>query len=223
LLLFFSPVQAIEPHWSPDSKRIAFLDVSTDKPWRICLISAEGGTAEPVLSEQHNELAPTWSPDGNSLAFSYAPWLETAAPETSGLYVVDLRTRKPEKLPGSEGLFGPQWSPDGRYIVAPRADLQAIMIFDVRSKTWTELSKNAGFSTWSRDSRYLYFESFGREPSLLRVRVTDHRLEEVVSLKGFRATGWSGGVWIGFAPDDSPLMLRDIGTQEIYALDWEAP
>jgi hypothetical protein len=29
--------------------------------------------------------------------------------------------------------------------------------------------------------------------------------------------------WTGLAPDDSPLALRDIGTQEIYALDWEAP
>jgi len=25
------------------------------------------------------------------------------------------------------------------------------------------------------------------------------------------------------APDDSPLVLRDIGTQEIYAFDWQAP
>jgi hypothetical protein len=25
------------------------------------------------------------------------------------------------------------------------------------------------------------------------------------------------------APDDSPILLRDIGSQEIYALDWDAP
>jgi hypothetical protein len=25
------------------------------------------------------------------------------------------------------------------------------------------------------------------------------------------------------APDDSPLLLRDTGTQEIYALDWQVP
>ena len=31
------------------------------------------------------------------------------------------------------------------------------------------------------------------------------------------------GTWIGLAPDDSPLMLRDTGTAEVYALDWEAP
>jgi len=28
---------------------------------------------------------------------------------------------------------------------------------------------------------------------------------------------------IALAPDDSPFLLRDTGTQEIYALDWEAP
>lgn len=31
------------------------------------------------------------------------------------------------------------------------------------------------------------------------------------------------GYWLGRAPDDSALLLRDTGTQEIYALDWEAP
>jgi hypothetical protein len=30
------------------------------------------------------------------------------------------------------------------------------------------------------------------------------------------------GYWLGMAPDDSPLLLRDTGTQEIYALDWQA-
>jgi hypothetical protein len=29
--------------------------------------------------------------------------------------------------------------------------------------------------------------------------------------------------WVGPAPDDSPLLVRDAGTQDIYALDWEAP
>jgi len=222
LQLTFAPMQAHMPRWSPDSKRIAFLDTVPDKPWRVSLISAEGGTPEPVLNEQHNEMDPSWSPDGNSVVFSSVPWFETA-PGTSAVYVVDLRTRKPVKLTGSEGLFGPRWSPDGRYIVANREDLQASMLFDVRTKTWTELAKSAGYSNWSRDGRYVYFVTFGRQTSLSRVRVTDHRLEEVVSLKDFRQTGWAGATWTGPALDDSPLMLRDIGTQEIYALDWQAP
>ena len=223
LQLTFSPMRAVSPRWSPDGKRIVFFDTAPGKPWRIYLISAEAGTPEPVLNEQHNELDPTWSPDGNSLVFSYAPWLESAAFGISAVYIVDLRTRKSVKLPGSEGLFGPRWSPDGRYIVANREDLQATMLFDVRTETWTELTKGAGYSNWSRDGRFVYFVTFGKQTSLLRVRVTDHRLEQVVSLKDFRQTGWAGITWVGPAPDDAPLMLRDIGTQEIYALDWQAP
>ncbi len=30
-------------------------------------------------------------------------------------------------------------------------------------------------------------------------------------------------IWFGLAPDDSLLVLRDVGSQEIYAIDWEAP
>ena len=54
------------------------------------------------------------------------------------------------------------------------------------------------------------------------VRIDDGHVEVVASLKGFsRPHGY--GWWFGLAPDDSPLVLRDVGTHEIYALDWEAP
>jgi hypothetical protein len=44
----------------------------------------------------------------------------------------------------------------------------------------------------------------------------------VADLKNFRQTGyWK--FWLGMAPDDSPLLLRDTGTNEIRALDWQAP
>jgi len=53
------------------------------------------------------------------------------------------------------------------------------------------------------------------------VRVNDAKMERLFSLKSVRRTGTAE--WTGLAPDDSPLLLRDIGTEEIYALDWEAP
>jgi hypothetical protein len=31
------------------------------------------------------------------------------------------------------------------------------------------------------------------------------------------------GMWFGLAPDDSPLLLKDTGSQEIVALDWQVP
>jgi hypothetical protein len=75
----------------------------------------------------------------------------------------------------------------------------------------------------SHDGNHIYFHSFGSDPALYSVRVRDHKLERIVSLKGIRLTIGVIGTWCGLAPDDSPLVLRDIGTQEIYALDFEAP
>ena len=75
----------------------------------------------------------------------------------------------------------------------------------------------------SQDGRYIYFDSFGRETAFFRVLINDHKLEHLVSLKNIRRTSGNYVAWSGLAPDDSPLVLRDIGTQEIYALDWEAP
>jgi hypothetical protein len=45
----------------------------------------------------------------------------------------------------------------------------------------------------------------------------------VASLKEFRrvVTPWIS--WSGITPDGAPLLMRDIGTQEVYALDFEAP
>ena len=51
------------------------------------------------------------------------------------------------------------------------------------------------------------------------MRVADHKLEKLFSLKNVRLPD----LWTGLAPDDSPMVLRDIGTQEIYALDVELP
>ena len=60
-------------------------------------------------------------------------------------------------------------------------------------------------------------------PPYYRVRISDHKLEKIVSLKGVRLTIGEIGTWCGLAPDDSPLVLRDVGTQEIYALDLQLP
>ncbi len=77
---------------------------------------------------------------------------------------------------------------------------------------------------WSRDGNYVYFERFGRESVYLRARITDRTVEQIASLKGVRQASWLiPPVWTGLAPDDSLLVLREVGPHEIYTLDWEAP
>ena len=56
----------------------------------------------------------------------------------------------------------------------------------------------------------------------MRVRIGENRAELVVSLKDFHSAMFIqfAGVdqWISFAPDGSPVLTRDKGSQEIYAL-----
>ena len=189
------------------------------------MVSAEGGTPEPILNEPHNEMDANWSPDGNSLIFSYFPVFEKAASESLGVYRVDLRTRKVEKLPGSKGFWGARWSLDGRYIVARSFDPFALVLFDFKTQTWTELTRGVYFCfmNWSSDGQYVYYLRRGKEPAVLRIRIADRNVEEVASLTDVRQTGFRGAIWTGLAPDDSPLVLRDVGTQEIYSLDLQEP
>jgi len=135
---------------------------------------------------------------------------------------MDLKTRKVTTLAGSDGFYSPRWSPDGRYIAALRAGPETLMLFDFYTQKWVELGQiGVGFPSWSSDSKYIYFDSQGEDRAFYRVRISDHRLERLISLKNLRLAGAYG--WTGLAQDDSPLVLRDVGAQEIYALDWEAP
>jgi hypothetical protein len=101
-------------------------------------------------------------------------------------------------------------------------DSRGLMLFDVARQKWEEIAKiTLGFPNWSKNSDYIYFLHEQNEPSVMRVRLSDHKVERVADLKNFRQAGFFS-IWLGLAPDDSPLLLRDTGTQEIYSLDWEA-
>jgi Tol biopolymer transport system component len=225
LQLTTPPVQATMPRWSPDSKRIAYFDASPGEPWRIDLISADGGRSEPLLKEGRNQMDPNWSPDGHSLMYSYFPLFERAPPEKLGVYIVDLKTRRVKKLPGSDGLWVPRWSPDGSHVVARSADSQSLMLFDFATQKWSELARDVYVvpMNWSADGRSVYYMRRGAQPAVFRIAISDRKVEQIVSVKDFRQTGFRGAVWSGLTPDDSPLFLRDVGIEEIYALDLHAP
>jgi serine/threonine protein kinase/Tol biopolymer transport system component len=221
LQLVSPPMQAYLPRWSPDGKRIAFFGHPPGEPWHIYVVPAEGGAPELFYRSGKNLADPSWSPDGKSLAFGE----NSLNNQGSAVYVLDLKTRNASKLPGSDGLFSPRWSPTGRYIAAIPLDSLKLMLFDITTQKWTELANIfVAYPTWSRDGRYLYFNGIlDNQEGYYRVQVSDHKLERLFSMKGFQAAGGAFGNWTGLAPDESPLLVRDASIQEIYALDWEAP
>jgi len=227
LQLTFSPQQAGLPRWSPNGKQIAFIAASVGQPSKIYVVSAEGGASEEIIPQEPVQNDPAWSADGNSIIFGEAPLGQLGALRTNGLHIVDLKTHLASIIPGTDGLWSPRTSPDGRYLVGLYADTQRLMLFDLKTQKTTELVNaiNVGWPEWSRDSQYVYFEmtsSTADGDKLVRVRVADRKLDEIKSLKDIREVGFYTN-WGGLAPDDSPLTLRNAATQEIYAVDVDLP
>jgi eukaryotic-like serine/threonine-protein kinase len=215
--LTFPPMQVLLPHWAPDGKRIAFAATTPGRPQSIYLIPADGGKPEQVAKDQNNEVDVGWSSEGKQLVFGRWP-----SASGSGIYLLNLNTHEKLDLPGSKGLYSPRWSPDGHYIAALTADNNSLRLFEVATQKWVELARlPIDYPNWSRDSKSIFFETGGKEPAFCRVRISDRKVEHLVSLTNIRRTGTFR--WTGLARDDSPLLLRDAGTDEIYALDWQAP
>lgn len=216
-----SGVRALVVEWSPDGKRISF--VGRQPAVALQMISVDGGTPESLPMGDSPTLAYSWSPDGNSMVLG--EWMGTKAPV---LRLLDLKTRQISIVPGSEGLIYPIWSPDGRYIAAeaevgPR---QGGWLFEVTAQRWRKLpaALNCNYWAWSHDSKYIYCDSPAEnEMAVMRLRVADDKIEKVASLKGIRRGLGALGEWFGLGPGDTPLLLRNTGNQQIYALDWEAP
>ena len=211
------PFYAVNPRWSPDGKHILIRVEQTGEPVKIYIVSSDGGTPEQLLpGDAVPRYDPSWSPDGNRILFD-----ETLPNGSRTLKVLDLHTHRVVPVPGSDGYTGSNWSPDGRHIVAMTRDAMKLVLFDFKTGKWSDLLAGipVTYHNWSRDGQYVYFARIPENPAILRIRISDRKLEQVADLKGFNPIGlW--GFWLGLDPEDNPLMLRDAGTQDVYSLDW---
>ena len=114
------PVFAALPHWSPDGKQIAFMDIQLGRPWKTWLVSTQGGAAKEMLAENRVEGDAQWSPDGKQMVFDRSWW------EQPTIQLLNVDSRQVSIIPGSQGLFSPRWSPDGRYLAALTSDYRKI-------------------------------------------------------------------------------------------------
>lgn len=213
--LTFPPVRAYGPSWSPDDSTIGFLDVRFGRPWTASLVSSSGGPPQLLHGDQIS-----WLPDGRSY-ISVRTQPNDLAP-FAGIFRFDVYSGKTSLIPGSEGLYSARASPDGRYIAAFSQAATELLLFDSKTKQWSSLAKGELFSynLWSHDGKYVYMrDSHSGSPRIVRVRIPDGRMEEVVSLKDLPQVVDIFAGWIGLTPDDQPIVIRDRSTQEIYALD----
>src|SRR5438128_4470918 len=126
-----APTTAALPPWSPDGNEIVYVCTLPSKPAQVCIVSRDGGAIEQVqLPSSSFPDDPQWSPDGKSLLIALYPAGGLGKAEDFSVAQYDLQTKKITTLAGSEGMLGPRWSPDGRYVSLFSADTKREVLLE---------------------------------------------------------------------------------------------
>ena len=150
--------------WSPDGTRLLFL-AGDDDAHDVWTIKTDGTDERNISNSQENEWWPAWSPDGAKIAF-----VRVSYPNQGSFVVVNADGSEPEALtgPSVDGNM-PIWSPDETKLfgfelasglinhhvvrVPPIGWHDAIIVYDLVSKTPPTTIRDADDATWQRLAR----------------------------------------------------------------------
>ena len=216
--LTFPPLRVSMPRWSPDGLSIACMAREIGNPWRARIVPSNGGTLTPLLGAEQAEADPTWSPAGDRIAFGSVPNPKSGA--DAFIRILEIHSRKIHRVPGSEGLNTPSWSPDGRFLACVRSGTLDLAIFEHRTGKWRQVpGARAGYLNWSADGTRLFFLSLVErdQPRILAIEMATMKVLPIANMSEIRRPSFAFGDWIGLGLKDKPLALRDTGSEEIIS------
>jgi TolB protein len=131
-------------------------------------------------------MSPSWSPDGQSLAYV------SFENKSSAIYVQTLRTGERRRVSARAGINGaPAWSPDSKTLALTlsRKDGDVdVYTLALESQLLTRMTFDPGIDTepvWSADGKKLYFTSDrAGGPQIYEVNVDDPRTPKRVTFEG---------------------------------------
>ena len=107
----------VSPTWNPKTNaQIAWVSGRTGLPQIYTM--ASDGTNVGRMTDQGYAVSPSWSSNGQFLAFAWVRHYGPGAPGASDIYIMDVASKQWAQLTHDGGRNDfPSWSPDGRHIV----------------------------------------------------------------------------------------------------------
>ena len=154
-----------QPRWSPDGACLAFVERPEGRP-RLHIVEAGGGAPRPVSSGRTDELAPSWSADGQ--------WLYFAAREAGAWQVRKRRLYDgQERTLTRDGGYAALETADGRWLYFSRIDRPGLWRMPVEggpTETVTRELRPEHWACWGlSDAGVYWLAPDGDAPPLIRL------------------------------------------------------
>ena len=142
------------PSWSPDGRRIAFVDYPNGN-YQIATMNFDGSARTQVTTDPSDHSGASWSPDGTRLAI-----VRLRADGTRAISIANADGSHAKELtPAGSHDDDPQWSPDGRSIafmsfIAGHIETWRMKADGSERRRLTQPPGNGDmFPSWSPDGR----------------------------------------------------------------------